>query len=186
MAHDGGAFEQVRAARPAGPRRPDGLGPRVVAVDHPRRRGAARSCTSSTSPSSSGRSTSPRPGPRGSGRSRSAIGSALSRPAFVPAPHFALRAVIGEFADYVIASQRVEPAALLASGFTFEHPDLDGRRQVAGAALIALIRQPCGSAHEAEVELTPDIGGACRRGRPRRDDDVCRPVDPGAHHRLRR
>jgi NAD dependent epimerase/dehydratase family enzyme len=56
----------------------------------------------------------------------SAIGSALSRPAFVPAPHFAIRAVIGEFADYVVASQRVEPAALLASGFTFEHPDLDG------------------------------------------------------------
>ena len=65
-----------------------------------------------------------------------------------------MRAVIGEFADYVVASQRVEPAALLASGFTFEHPDLDGRRQVAGAALIALIRHPCGPAHEREVELT--------------------------------
>ena len=38
----------------------------------------------------------------------------------------AIRAVIGEFADYVVASQRVEPVALLASGFTFEHPDLDG------------------------------------------------------------
>ena len=65
----------------------------------------------------------------GSARQReiaSAIGSALSRPAFVPAPHFAIRAVIGEFADYVVASQRVEPVALLASGFTFEHPDLDG------------------------------------------------------------
>ncbi len=55
----------------------------------------------------------------------SAIGSALSRPAFVPAPLFALRAAIGEFADYVVASQRVEPEALLASGFVFEHPDLD-------------------------------------------------------------
>jgi len=65
----------------------------------------------------------------GSARQReiaSAIGSALSRPAFVPAPHFAIRAVIGEFADYVVASQRVEPVGLLASGFTFEHPDLDG------------------------------------------------------------
>jgi len=64
----------------------------------------------------------------GSARQReiaSAIGSALSRPAFVPAPHFALRAVLGEFADYVVASQRVEPQALLASGFTFEHPDLE-------------------------------------------------------------
>lgn len=65
----------------------------------------------------------------GSARQRdiaSAIGSALSRPAFVPAPLFALRAVIGEFADYVVASQRVEPEALLASGFSFEHPDLEG------------------------------------------------------------
>ena len=65
----------------------------------------------------------------GSARQReiaSAIGSALSRPAFVPAPHFAIRAAIGEFAVYVVASQRVEPVGLLASGFTFEHPDLDG------------------------------------------------------------
>ncbi|MGO4598847.1 TIGR01777 family oxidoreductase [Terrabacter sp. 2RAF25] len=52
------------------------------------------------------------------------IGAALSRPAILPAPRFALRAVIGEFADYVVASQRLQPAALLASGFTFEHPDL--------------------------------------------------------------
>jgi uncharacterized protein len=54
------------------------------------------------------------------------IGRTLSRPAVVPAPRVALRAVIGEFADYVLASQRVEPAGLVASGFTFEHPDLEG------------------------------------------------------------
>ena len=53
------------------------------------------------------------------------IGRALSRPAVLPAPRFALRAVIGEFADYVLASQRVEPVALVASGFTFEHADLE-------------------------------------------------------------
>ena len=82
------------------------------------------------------------PGVARQGEIASAIGSALSRPAFVPAPRFALRAVIGEFADYVVASQRVEPEALLAAGFTFEHPDLDVARQVAGEALIALIRHP--------------------------------------------
>ena len=54
-----------------------------------------------------------------------AIASALHRPAIVPAPRFALRAVIGEFADAIVASQRVVPEALLAAGFTFEHPDLD-------------------------------------------------------------
>ncbi|GAB3870546.1 TIGR01777 family oxidoreductase [Terrabacter terrigena] len=53
-----------------------------------------------------------------------AVGAALSRPAVLPAPRLALRAVIGEFADYVVASQRVQPTAPLASGFTFEHPDL--------------------------------------------------------------
>ena len=55
-----------------------------------------------------------------------AIASAMSRPAIVPAPRFALRAVIGEFADAILASQRVEPAGLLDSGFDFEHGDLAG------------------------------------------------------------
>ena len=114
-----------RAARPARPRRSDGLGPRVVAVDHPRRRGACDPAP--PRPPRARRTVQPRsPGAARQREIASAIGSALSRPAFVPAPHFAMRAVIGEFADYVVASQRVEPAALLASGFTFEHPDLDG------------------------------------------------------------
>jgi uncharacterized protein (TIGR01777 family) len=54
-----------------------------------------------------------------------AIGSALSRPAVVPAPRLALRVVVGEFADSILASQRVEPAALSSSGFEFEHGELD-------------------------------------------------------------
>lgn len=53
------------------------------------------------------------------------IGRQLSRPALLPAPRLALRAVIGEFADSIIASQRVTPARLLESGFVFEHPDLE-------------------------------------------------------------
>ncbi|EWS99590.1 epimerase [Intrasporangium oryzae NRRL B-24470] len=54
-----------------------------------------------------------------------AIGAALSRPAFLPAPQFALRVVVGEFADSIVASQRIRPARLLESGFAFEHPDLE-------------------------------------------------------------
>ncbi|GAB3048834.1 TIGR01777 family oxidoreductase [Intrasporangium mesophilum] len=54
-----------------------------------------------------------------------AIGSALSRPAVLPAPRLALRVVVGEFADSILASQCVEPAALRSSGFEFEHRDLD-------------------------------------------------------------
>ena len=52
------------------------------------------------------------------------LGRALSRPAILPAPRFAIRVAIGEFADSVLASQRMRPAALTASGFTFEHADL--------------------------------------------------------------
>jgi uncharacterized protein (TIGR01777 family) len=54
-----------------------------------------------------------------------AIGSALSRPAVVPAPRLALRVVVGEFADSILASQRVRPEALTGAGFEFEHGDLE-------------------------------------------------------------
>ncbi|MEO7752114.1 MAG: TIGR01777 family oxidoreductase [Terracoccus sp.] len=54
------------------------------------------------------------------------LGRALSRPALLPAPRVALRVVVGEFADSILASQRVEPQVLLDDGFTFEHPDLAG------------------------------------------------------------
>ena len=52
------------------------------------------------------------------------LGRALHRPAFVPAPRFALRIIVGEFADSIIASQRLEPQVLTASAFGFEHADL--------------------------------------------------------------
>jgi NAD dependent epimerase/dehydratase family enzyme len=64
----------------------------------------------------------------GSARQRDiakAIAAALNRPSVLPAPRLALRAVVGEFADSIVASQRVVPEALLAAGFTFEHPDLE-------------------------------------------------------------
>lgn len=52
------------------------------------------------------------------------LGRALSRPAILPAPRLAMRVVIGEFADSVLASQRCTPQALTDAGFTFTHPDL--------------------------------------------------------------
>jgi uncharacterized protein (TIGR01777 family) len=54
-----------------------------------------------------------------------ALARALHRPALVPAPAFALRLVLGEFASEVLASQRVLPVALEGSGFRFDHPDLE-------------------------------------------------------------
>ena len=51
----------------------------------------------------------------------------LTRPAFATIPAFALRALFGELADAtLLASQRVRPAKLVASGFTFGDPTLDG------------------------------------------------------------
>jgi uncharacterized protein len=54
-----------------------------------------------------------------------ALAKALHRPALVPAPAFALRAVLGEFAGDILASQRVVPTRLTESGFTYQHPTLE-------------------------------------------------------------
>lgn len=53
-----------------------------------------------------------------------AIAHRLHRPAVVPVPRFALRAVVGEFADDILSSQRALPTALLGDGFVHTHPDL--------------------------------------------------------------
>ncbi len=53
-----------------------------------------------------------------------ALGAALRRPAVIPAPGFAVRIALGEFADFILKGQRVIPAALLAKGFGFAYPTL--------------------------------------------------------------
>ncbi len=51
--------------------------------------------------------------------------SVLSRPAIFPMPAFAARLAFGEMAkELLLASQRVEPAKLLASGYSFRFGDL--------------------------------------------------------------
>jgi uncharacterized protein (TIGR01777 family) len=53
------------------------------------------------------------------------LGKALHRPALLPVPAFALKLVLGEFADEgVLASQRVVPEKLTDSGYRFQHSDL--------------------------------------------------------------
>ncbi len=54
-----------------------------------------------------------------------ALGQALHRPAFLSVPQFALRIMMGEFADYLAASQRVLPQAMNESGFRFRYPTID-------------------------------------------------------------
>jgi uncharacterized protein len=56
----------------------------------------------------------------------SALGRAMHRPAFMPAPAFALRLMLGEMADALLLSgQRVVPAKAQRLGFTFNHGELD-------------------------------------------------------------
>jgi uncharacterized protein (TIGR01777 family) len=55
-----------------------------------------------------------------------ALGRAIHRPAFVPAPAFALRLLLGEMADALLLSgQRAVPAKAQRLGFTFAYPQLD-------------------------------------------------------------
>jgi uncharacterized protein (TIGR01777 family) len=54
-----------------------------------------------------------------------ALGSALRRPSFVPAPSFAMRLMVGEFANYVLSGQRVIPARAQALGYHFRYPEID-------------------------------------------------------------
>jgi hypothetical protein len=55
------------------------------------------------------------------------LGRVLGRPTLFPMPAFAARLAFGQMADeLLLASQRVEPARLLASGFQFRFPDLEG------------------------------------------------------------
>ncbi len=48
----------------------------------------------------------------------------LHRPAFIPAPKFAVRLALGEFADSLFFSQNVIPEAALSAGFHFRFSSL--------------------------------------------------------------
>jgi uncharacterized protein (TIGR01777 family) len=54
-----------------------------------------------------------------------AIGKALHRPSFMPAPAFMVRLVLGEFGSVILKGQKVVPQRLLESGFEFRHPDIE-------------------------------------------------------------
>ena len=52
------------------------------------------------------------------------LGDALGRPAFMPAPAFMIRLIMGEFGDVFLGSQRTIPDQLLSHGFSFQYPDI--------------------------------------------------------------
>ena len=54
------------------------------------------------------------------------LGRVLKRPTFMPAvPGFVLKTMLGEFAEVLLASQRVVPQATLARGFAFRFRELE-------------------------------------------------------------
>ena len=54
-----------------------------------------------------------------------ALGRALHRPSFIPAPGFMVKWVLGEFGSVILEGQRVIPRRLLESGFVFQYPDIE-------------------------------------------------------------
>ena len=52
------------------------------------------------------------------------LGKALGRPALIHTPVFALKLMLGEAADVVLASQRVAPKVLERARFSFRHPEI--------------------------------------------------------------
>lgn len=52
------------------------------------------------------------------------LAKVLRRPAFMPAPAFAIKTALGGFSTEILTSRRVVPQALLDAGFAFQYPEL--------------------------------------------------------------
>ncbi|MFM7199632.1 MAG: TIGR01777 family oxidoreductase [Myxococcota bacterium] len=55
-----------------------------------------------------------------------ALGKVLSRPSWLPVPRFALKMMLGDRVQVVLASQRVLPTRAQALGFQFRYPEIEG------------------------------------------------------------
>ena len=58
-----------------------------------------------------------------------ALGKALHRPSFIPAPGFMVKLVLGEFGSVILEGQRVIPRRLLENGFVFQYADINAALQ---------------------------------------------------------
>jgi len=65
------------------------------------------------------------PNPVTNGDFTRALGAALHRPAFMPVPEFALRALLAEGAEIAARGQRVLPERTLANGYRFTFPTIE-------------------------------------------------------------
>lgn len=65
------------------------------------------------------------PNPVSNAEFTKALASAVHRPAIFPIPAFVVRTIFGQMGDELwLASQRVEPAKLKASGYQFQYPEI--------------------------------------------------------------
>lgn len=53
------------------------------------------------------------------------LGSVLHRPSFLPAPAFALKLLLGEFADSLLGGQKAVPEVATRVGFSWKYPELE-------------------------------------------------------------
>ena len=68
-----------------------------------------------------------------------ALGRALHRPAILPVPALALKAIFGEAATVLLASQRVDPRVLRELQFAFDFPTLDSALEdIVGGTAVAI------------------------------------------------
>ena len=85
-----------------------------------------------------------------------ALGRALHRPALLPVPALALKAIFGEAATVLLSSQRVDSRVLREHQFAFDFPTLDSALEdIVGGAAVAIapaLSRPEG-AGEARYEL---------------------------------
>ncbi len=65
------------------------------------------------------------PEPCTNAQATGALAAHLHRPALVPAPGFAVRALLGGFAEEVLDSRRVVPTRLQEAGFGFQDPTIE-------------------------------------------------------------
>jgi len=86
-----------------------------------------------------------------------ALGRALNRPALVPVPGLALKAIFGEAATVLLGSQRVDPHELKRQGFTWDFPTLQEALDDIvkdRAATIAVRNRTDSAAADARYELS--------------------------------
>jgi uncharacterized protein (TIGR01777 family) len=77
------------------------------------------------------------------------LGETLNRPAFMPAPAFLIKLVLGEFGTTLLASQRAVPEKLQQFGYKFTYPDLK-------SAVEEIVKRPAAASEDDSARTHAD------------------------------